>query len=283
MTVTEAQKKKAEDFRAMHQEGSILVLPNVWDVASAKIYQNEGFKAIATTSAGISASLGYPDGQRMSLQDNLSVVQRIARNTPLPVSADIEAGYGQSTEDVVHAAKAAIRAGAVGINLEDSTGNSEDPLFEIPTMVSRIAGIRTMARQIGIRLFINLRTDVILLAQEINDHKMAQTFERAHAYQQAGADGIFVPDFDNLTKDRITQLVENIDLPLNLIAGRGKPSLQEFEALGVSRVTFGPKAMRATFSLVKAMAQELKDCGTYQLMNEYAINYSEVNSWFKPK
>ena len=191
-----SQKILAEKFLKLHHDKNILLLPNAWDVVTAKIYENLGFKALGTTSAGIAATLGYPDGQKMSLEENLSVVKRIIEHTNLPVSADIEAGYSDSVEGAVEAAREALEIGAVGINLEDSTGSETKPFFEISEMVYRINAIRNMAEKIGIHLFINIRTDVFMLGKEELPEKLRLTIERAKIYKEAGADCIFIPAFE---------------------------------------------------------------------------------------
>ena len=146
------QQKKAEQFLSLHQSPETLVLPNVWDVASEKVFALEGFKAVGTTSAGIAASLGYADGQEMSLQDNLEVVERIVTNTRLPVSADIESGYATTVEGVVNTAQEVLRTGAVGLNLEDSSGDPQTPLFDMIDQVEKINAIRVMSEAQNIHL-----------------------------------------------------------------------------------------------------------------------------------
>ena len=138
----EVQQKLAEDFLAMHFESEILLLAGAWDVSSAKVFELEGVKAIGTTSAGIASSLGYADGEKMNLQDSLAVVTRIVNHCRVPVSADIEAGYTDSIEGIIESTQAVIHSGAVGLNIEDSTGNTESPLFDLATQVEKIKAIR---------------------------------------------------------------------------------------------------------------------------------------------
>lgn len=273
------QRQKAAEFLALHHAPIILILPNAWDVASAKIFQLEGFKAIGTTSAGIAATLGYADGQRMSLAENLQVVQRIVNNTPLPVSADIEAGYATSIEGVVKAAQAVLNVGAVGLNLEDSTGDPTAPFFDTALQQDKIKAIRELAVAQRIHLVINARTDVIML-QDDSPRNLRDAIDRGNAYREAGADCIFIPDVGNLDKQTLPILVKEIDAPINLIAGATTPSILELQAMGVARVSVGPRPMRAVLSLLRKIAQELMTTGTYTLMAESSISYSEVNQWF---
>lgn len=276
------QKQRADDFLALHHAPTILILPNAWDVASAKIFELEGFKAIGTTSAGIAATLGYPDGQRMSLIENLEVVQRIINHTTLPVSADIEAGYATSIAGVVNAAQAVLDVGAVGLNLEDGTGDPATPLFEKALQQDKIKAIREMSLANGIHLVINARTDVVMIGGD-SSQPLREAIDRSNAYKEAGADCIFVPDVGNLDKKSIAMLVKEIEAPVNIIAGATTPSITELQEIGVARVSVGPRPMRAVLSLLRKIAKELMTTGTYKLMSESSISYSEVNQWFSER
>jgi 2-methylisocitrate lyase-like PEP mutase family enzyme len=279
MTNIDGQKQKADVFLALHHAPTILILPNAWDVISGKIFELEGFKAIGTTSAGIAATLGYADGQKMSLAENMEVVQRIVNNTTLPVSADIEAGYAISIEGVVKAANAVLNVGAVGLNLEDSTGDPNTPLFDKAFQQEKIKAIREMSVAKGIHLVINARTDVIMNNDD-SPQNLREAIERGNAYREAGADCIFVPDVGNLDKKLIPILVKEIDAPINIIAGATTPPIPELQDMVVSRVSLGPRPMRAVLSLLRKIAKELMMTGTYKLMTESSISYSEVNQWF---
>src|SRR5574341_388717 len=226
------QKQKADDFLALHHAPTILMLPNAWDVASEKIFELEGFKAIGTTSAGIAAMLGYADGQNMSLAENMEVVQRIVNNTSLPVSADIEAGYATSIEGVVKAANEVLNVGAVGLNLEDSTGDPATPFFDKALQQEKIKAIREMSVAKGIHLVINARTDVIMNNDDSPQY-LREAIDRGNAYREAGADCIFVPDVGNLDKKLIPVLVREIDAPINIIAGATTPPIPELQDVGV--------------------------------------------------
>jgi 2-methylisocitrate lyase-like PEP mutase family enzyme len=275
------QQHKTELFRALHESPPILVLPNAWDAISARLYELEGFKAVATTSAGISATLGYPDGERMSLTDTIAVVRRIVRCVTVPVSADLEAGYAESPNGVAESAQAALRAGAVGINLEDSTGDKSSPLHDIALQAEKIRAVRAITDTEGVPLVINARTDVYLLPNNKKSDRLGLTIQRAHAYRDAGADCIFVPDFGDLDTETIRALVKDIDAPLNVIAGEHTPPLPKLEELGVARVTFGPRPMRAALALVRRIAREWKETGTYSEMLADTLSYGEVNQMFE--
>ncbi|MFC2134758.1 isocitrate lyase/phosphoenolpyruvate mutase family protein [Bacteroidota bacterium] len=283
MTNKEVQIKKAEELLKLHHDSQILLLPNAWDVISAKMYEQYGFEAIGTTSAGISATLGYPDGQYMSLEENLSIVKKIADNTQLPVSADIEAGYSTRVEGVIRAAKSALDAGAVGINLEDSTGDDTKPFFEISEQVEKIKAIRDMVHSEKIHLVLNLRIDVYMLGKGSHKEKFAETILRANIYSDAGADSIFVPDTGDFNEKIISELVKEIHAPLNIIAGPNIPPVQKLEEIGVARLSFGPRPMRAMLSLLCKIQTELLEKGTYELMSDERITYKEINRLLERK
>lgn len=279
MTDINMQIQKANDFLALHHAPSLFILPNAWDVVSGKIFELEGFKGIGTTSAGIAATLGYADGQKMSLEENIEVVQRIVSSTTLPVSADIEAGYATSVEGVVKAADAVLNVGAVGLNLEDGTGNPFTPLFDKDLQQEKIKAIREMSITKGIHLVINARTDVFLVCDD-NTNSLRSAIDRGNVYKEAGADCIFIPDIGNLDKQTISTLVNEINAPINIIAGATTPPIAELQDIGVSRVSVGPRPMRAVLSLLRKIAKELIMTGTYKVMMESSISYSEVNNWF---
>ncbi|UCE17185.1 MAG: isocitrate lyase/phosphoenolpyruvate mutase family protein [Gemmatimonadota bacterium] len=275
------QRRKAEAFLALHNKPAIFVLANAWDVSSAKIFEIEGFKAIGTTSAGIAATLGYPDGQRMSLDETTEVVRRIVEHIDLPVSADIEAGYADSIEGIVESALRILNVGAVGINLEDGTGDPSQPLCDVTFQVEKIRAIREMAVSENIHLVVNARTDVYLVSDGDSKTSFRDAVERGNVYREAGADCIFVPDVGDLDKKTIARLVNEIDAPVNIIAGTHTPPLAELEEIGVSRVSLGPRPMRAALAFIRKIAQELRNSGTYALMTADALSYAEVNDWFE--
>ena len=285
--VSSDQQNKAKKFLDLHHSSSILVLPNVWDAASTKIFELENFEAIATTSAGVASVIGYPDGQKMEFSDSLFLLKRIIECTHLPVSIDIEAGYSETVDGIIETVLKVINLGAVGINLEDSTGDcSSDPLnalYDINFQCEKISAIREMSEKMGIHLAINARTDVFLESDGNTNEKIKQTVERANFYKDAGADCIFVPDVGDFNKNIITTLVNEIDAPLNVIAGANTPPIPELDEIGVARVSFGPRPMRATFDLIRKIAKEIKNEGTYNQISNSTITYSEVNNWFSNK
>ena len=274
MPALEEQKRKAEAFRAMHRGPKALLLPNAWDVASARLIEESGFGAIATTSAGIAFSLGYPDGQRISREEMLARVGRIARAVRVPVTADVEAGYGDRPEDAALTTREAIEAGAVGMNLEDGTGDPEHPLVDLSLQLEKIRAIREAALKTGVLLVLNARTDFYLDQVGAPETRYAETIKRAVAYRDAGADCLFVPGVRDV--DTISKLVRDIQAPLNILAGPGSPSVLELEKVGVARVSLGSGPMRATLGLLGRIAEELKSSGTYSAL-EGAPAHADVN------
>ncbi len=279
----DTQRQKAEDFLARHKAPPLLVLPNAWDVCSARIFELAGAAAIGTTSAGVSATLGYPDGERMSLEQNLSVVRHIVAGVDVPVSADIEAGYASSPDGVAASARVTWQAGAVGMNVEDGTGEAARPLYDESLQVEKIRAIRELASSEDIPLVINARIDVYLVPDEDPSARFRHAVRRANAYRQAGADCIFLPDFGDLDREMIARLVDEIEAPVNVIAGVNTPPIAELEEIGVARVSVGPRPMRAALALLRRIARELLDQGTYRTMLQDTLSYAEVNQMFDAK
>jgi 2-methylisocitrate lyase-like PEP mutase family enzyme len=253
------------------------VLPNAWDVASARILEDAGFPAIATTSSGVAQTLGYPDGQRISREEMLESVGRIVRGVAVPVTADLEAGYGPAPEDVSETVTRAIEVGAIGANLEDSTGRAEAPLFDFSLAVERIRAARETAEAAGIPFVINGRTDPFLIPDAASSRALEESVRRADAYRQAGADCLFVPGVTDA--GTIAKLVEQIDGPVNILAGPAAPSIRELESLGVARVSIGGGLARAVLAFVRRAARELLEEGTYTFTRD-ALTVAEVAKLF---
>ena len=270
-----AQAEKAERFRKLHHGPRILALPNAWDVASARILEETGYPAIATSSAAVAFSLGYPDGQRVSRDEMLEVVGRIAHSVRVPVTADMESGYGTSVEEMRETAKAVIAAGAIGMNLEDVTGDDESSHVALPLQVEKIRAIRETASSASVPLVLNARTDIYLMPIGEATTRFERTVERLRAYRKAGADCLFAPGVSN--RDTIAELVKAIGAPLNILISSGCPSLAELEKIGVARVSAGSAVMRATLGLVRRIAKELMERGTYDSLFDGAVPFADLN------
>ena len=271
-----AQARKAEELRKLHGGPKVLVLPNAWDVASARVLEELGFPAIATTSAGVAFALGYPDGQRVSREEMLDVVARVARAVRVPVTADMEAGYGSTPKDMAETAKAIVAAGAVGLNLEDVTDDTESSQVDMALQVEKIRAIREASATLGVSLVINARTDVYLMPIGPEATRFERTVERLRAYRAAGADCLFAPGLTD--RGLIKKLVKGVAAPLNILVTPGCPTIPELEKLGVRRASIGSGVMRSTLGLGRRIGKELQEKGTYSTVFEGAIPFAELNS-----
>lgn len=272
------QQAKALAFRQMHRTPPLLVLPNAWDAVSARLFELAAFPALATTSAGIAAVLGYPDGQRISRNQMLEMVGRIVASVSVPISADLEAGYGQTVEQIAATAKALVQVGAVGMNFEDGTGRADKPLADVAFQVEAIQAIRAVTDGMNVPLVLNARTDVFLRSKGEEAERLKEAVQRANAYRAAGADCLFLIGVKE--RDTIAQLEREIHGPVNVLTGPSAPSLAELEQMGVARVTFGSGLM-ATLPLVRRMAQELRASGTYDSFAQSEFTHATVNQLFE--
>jgi 2-methylisocitrate lyase-like PEP mutase family enzyme len=256
----------------------VLVVGSAWDAGSAVVFERAGFAAIATSSAGMAFSLGYPDGERVPRDEMLAAIARVVRATPLPVSADVETGYGRTPAEVSATCRGVLEAGAIGVNLEDTTGDAAHPLVEIERQAEKIRAVRAMADAFGVPLVVNARTDVYWLGIGDAATRVAETVRRANAYRAAGADCVFVPGL--LDRPTIARLAREIDGPLNVLASKGMPPVAELAALGVRRVSQGSGPARAALAVAQRVARELHDDGTYAAYSEDAVPYAEANRLF---
>lgn len=269
---TSELRGKAFALGQLHTTGPMLVLPNVWDAGSARIFVEAGFPALATTSAGVAFSLGYADGERISRDEMLAAVARITRRVSVPVTADMEAGFGRTPEAVATTVRGVLEAGGVGMNLEDRIG--EEGLIDLPLAVDRVRAARAAADAAGIPFVLNARTD----AFSPNLGGLPEAIRRGNAFREAGADAVFVPFVSD--GDTIERLVREVPAPLNILGTPNAPTLKQMAALGVRRVTFGSAPMRATLGLVRRMAREWKEKGTYGTLEAYGIPFAELQKLF---
>ena len=272
---TAQQARKAERLRKLHDGPRILILANAWDVISARIVEDAGFPAVATTSAGVAAVLGYPDGQRVPQREVLEFVARIARAVSVPVTADMESGYGTSPADMAEMARALVDAGAVGLNLEDVTGDDEGSHVEIGLQTEKIAAVREASAAAGVPLVINARTDVYLMPIGPEETRFERTVERLRAYRKAGADCVFAPGIRD--KETIGKLVRAVDGPLNILLQPGGPSVADLEKLGVARASIGSGTMRAALGTARKFAKALSEYRDHAEFMKDAVPYDEVN------
>ena len=269
------QAEKAEKLRKLHHGPKILALPNAWDAVTARILEEVGHPAIATSSAAVAFSLGYPDGQRISRGEMLEAVARITRAVRVPVTADLESGYGKTPEEIVDFTKAMIAAGAVGLNFEDITGDDESSHVELGLQVKNIRAIRETAAALGVPVVINARTDIYLMPIGPAATRFERTVERLRAYREAGADCLFVPGVSD--PEIIAKLVKAVGTPLNILASQGCPSLEELEKMGVARVSAGSSAMRAAMGAFQRVAKDWLAHRSYDSLLQVTVPYAELN------
>lgn len=267
--VPNIQKEKAEKFLKFHQDKEILVLLNSWDAGSSKLVEASGYKAIATTSMGIAASMGYPDCQIIQLSEMISVASEIVNAVQVPVTVDFEAGYGNNIDEIIESVKKIIATGIVGINIEDSLDLSPDLIDEME-FSERISAIRSLSDSLGFHLVINARTDAFYAKSGSTQEKLYESIRRGNKYRDAGADCIFVQPVSD--REIIATLVKEINAPINILANPGigggllPPSVKELQDLGVARLSLGSGLMKATLALMKKVADELSEKGTYEIL-----------------
>ncbi len=277
--MTREQIARAERFHQLHAESKPLVLANAWDAASARIIEEVGAQAIGTTSAGMAWTLGYPDGEQMPVAELLAACQRICRVATTPVSVDIERGYGRDAKDVGTLVDALIQLGVVGINIEDGTDPTTRILAHPSILTQRIASARAMARHHGLPLFINARIDTHVAAGTEAAARLEETRQRALAYIDAGADGIFVPGLSNL--DDIGQLAHALPVPLNVYAGYpGAPGVEALQRVGARRISLGCGPMQAVMAHLARISAEAFTDGRYDTMGSNMLTAAQANALF---
>jgi 2-methylisocitrate lyase-like PEP mutase family enzyme len=258
------QRRLAEVFRSMHQGPRLLLLPNAWDAMSARLFEASGFAAIATTSSGMSWSLGYPDGEKAPWDEVVAATRRIVRAVRVPVSADIEAGYGDNADQVARRVSEIIDVGVVGINLEDSTDDPAVPVRSVEDATGRIRAARQAARTATVPIVINARVDLYLKHVHDDAMRLRETVRRAKAYAAAGADCIFPFALTDL--DILGELIAAVKLPVNVVGRPGTPSIARLEEIGVARVSIASGATMAVMSQIRHLAEELGKRGGFEML-----------------
>ncbi|HQW12757.1 MAG TPA: isocitrate lyase/phosphoenolpyruvate mutase family protein [Saprospiraceae bacterium] len=267
--VSTTQKEKADLFLKYHQDNEMLVLLNSWDIASSKIIEASGYKAIATTSMGMAASLGYPDCQIIQLSEVIEIITGIAKNVQAPITVDFEAGYGNNLTEIIDSVTQIIATGIVGINIEDSLELNPNLIDEME-FCERISAIRELSDSLGFHLVINARTDSFYTSIGTPKEKLSEAIKRGNKYREAGADCIFVQPVSE--RETIATLVKEINAPINILSNPGigtgilPPSVSELQDLGVARLSLGSGLMKATLAIIKKVADELSEKGTYNTL-----------------
>jgi 2-methylisocitrate lyase-like PEP mutase family enzyme len=269
---TAEQAAKAEAFRALHRGPPLLLMANAWDAITARLFEAEGSAAVATTSGGVSWAVGYADGEAAPWDEVVGQTARIARAVKVPVTADIEAGFGATPADVARSIADIISAGAVGVNLEDGTPGPV-PIRPVDEAVARIRAAREAASAAGVPIVINARTDLYL--KQIGDEagRFDDAVVRGRAYLAAGADCFYPIGLrDPATMSR---LVQALKAPININVRAGWPSVAELEALGVARVTTATQLTLVALAATREVARSIKATGKFDAINP-AIAHPEM-------
>ncbi|WP_282696959.1 isocitrate lyase/phosphoenolpyruvate mutase family protein [Streptomyces sp. CC208A] len=265
-----SSKDKARLFRSLHTPARPLALANAWDVASARVIEAAGAPAIATTSAGVSWALGRPDGEAVSPDRVVDLIARVVAAVDVPVTADIEGGYGQDAAGVAETVARVLEAGAVGVNIEDGTRPPAE-------LAARLTAARAAADRAGVPLFLNARTDTYLFGLGDPATRLKDTLERARAYVDAGADGVFVPGVTDPAL--LAELAAAVPVPLNVLAEPGTPTVAELGALGVARVSLGTSVAQTAYTAAHRAARQLYATGAHPPLTG-ALSYSDLDTLF---
>ena len=271
-----SQKEKGNAFAALHEEPGAFIIANAWDAGSARLLQHLGFQALATTSAGFAFTIGKPDGERaVSREEHLGNAKAIAQASSLPVSADLEGGFGDAPEDCGKTIRLAAEAGVVGGSIEDATGRQGDPIYEFEAAVERVAAAAEVAHSLPFRFMLTARAENFLHDRP----NLADTIMRLQAFQDAGADVLYAPGLK--TRDDIETVVKEVDRPVNVLMGMKGVALtvEDLSRMGVKRISVGGAFTRAAFGAFLAAAREVQTRGTFSF-TEAATPHGELNAIF---
>ncbi len=272
------QATKAEAFRALHHGDEALVLPNVSDAGTAVLTASMGFPALATASAGVAWAQGYPDGEQMERGEMLEAVRRIASRVALPVSADMEGGYGATPEEVAETVRLTLEAGAIGVNLEDGLDHAAGTMRDMGLANDCIKAARSAGQDAGIPVVINARTDVYFDKGASEENKLSDAITRANAYLEAGADCAFVIAVAEAAA--IDELAREIDGPVNIIAGSGGLDINGLADLGVKRISLAGGMKRTVFGVLRDALEEIRDAGTLGFLKD-GMAHPELDKLFE--
>jgi 2-methylisocitrate lyase-like PEP mutase family enzyme len=274
------QKQLAETFRQAHRPPPLLLLPNAWDAMSARQFEAAGFGAVATTSGGVAWSLGFPDGESAPWPEVVAATERIVRAVRVPVTADIEAGYGETPDQVGKRITEILQTGVVGFNIEDGTTSPDQPVRSIEDASARIRAARVAAIAAGLPAVINARVDLYIKNVGDPASRFAETVRRGKAYLAAGADCIY--PFGLADVDIIERLVKALDhAPVNIVARPDTP-MAALERIGVARISIASGATLAVMSMIKKIGEELYASHRFDMLT-HSMNRPEAQALFKPR
>lgn len=225
-----------QEFKKLHEQPTPLFIGNVWDVSSAILFEQKGYKCLGTSSAAIASSLGYDDGEQMNFEELLAIVKAIKAKTTLPLTVDLEAGYSRDSGEISQNIIRLHKLGVIGINLEDSiVTNGDRKIVDSDDFSDTIISIKNKLQEKGIEVFLNIRTDFFIMGL---DNPLKETIKRVMLYEQAGADGVFIPCVT--TENNIKAIIESVSIPVNVMTMPDLPTFERLQQLGVKRVSAGP-------------------------------------------
>lgn len=267
------QTEKGVLFRALHERDTAFIIPNPWDIGTARLLAHLGFEALATTSAGYAFSIGQRDNT-VGREKMIAHIRDIVAATDLPVSADLENGFGDDPETAAETIRLGAEAGLVGGSIEDSTTTQDDPIYELEHAAERVRAAAEVVRSLGFPFMLTARSENYLFGRRDLD----DTIKRLQAYQEAGANVLYAPGLSS--KDEIAAVVASLDRPVNVLAGAGL-SLAELSEIGVKRISVGSGLTRAALGAFLRAAREMKEHGTFTFADE-AVSFRDITLMFEP-
>lgn len=278
MNITQKQKDRADLFQKMHRNEELFILPNIWDAGGARIFEEKGFEAVATTSAGIAFANGLSDGEKLPLSILLETVRRISNKIDIPLSVDFERGYGESDKEIYENTKQLLLAGAVGLNIEDGLPNKG--ISSIQTMKRKLECMNRLKKELGINFLINGRTDIYW--NKIGDQKrrLSVTIERANSYLSSGADCVFVPG--DFSFNELKTLTKEVNGPLNVLLSQKFKNINSLNAVGVKRVSLGSTLSRYNINNLFNESENIKNKDFESLLTE-TLSYDFLNQFYGAK
>ena len=273
--ITDKQRILADKFQSMHTGKEMFLLPNIWDAGSAYIFEKQGFDALATTSAGIAYSLGYPDGEKISFGDLLFIVKSITRRVNVPLSVDFERGYGETLQEFKEYSRILLENGVLGLNIED--GRPDGTLDGIDIMQNKIEILLELKKELGLNFVINARTCAYWLKIGNEEERFQTAVERGNIFKISGADSVFIPGVEEVKT--AAKLVENIDSPLNFLINSGLYDFNAYRKLGAKRITLGSGTVRYIMDCLINIALDIRK-GDVSKLIENTFTYMKANQYF---
>lgn len=275
-TISEELRNRTEKFAALHKGPGMFILPNAWDIGSAVVYQNEGFKAVATSSAGVAYSLGQSDCQQIDFEDLLWVVRKMTSRVNIPVSVDFERGYADTAAEIKENARRLLLAGASGFNVED--GDPKGAMGPVERQLMVIDVLKELKKELSLNFVINARTDAYWYNVADEDRKLSLSLERGRKYAEAGADCVFAAGPVDLPA--VKRIVEEIPAPINILLNGKYHDFKELEKAGVRRLSIGSGPSRCIYEDLIHMADDLKE-GKCDSILDCKFTYGQANEYFK--